>query len=129
LKRLDTDRKGIRTSEEEFDFEEVGKNFRMIEEIYISVVAPYGDAPRLVRELRHAGPSRERFRVLQRYTVGISKTVFNALFRSGWLEPVMQGDEADASLWCVREGDASPYEERFGFASHESDVMLRPLQV
>jgi CRISPR-associated endonuclease/helicase Cas3 len=129
LKRLDTDRKGIRTSEEEFDFEEVAKNFRMIEEIHISVVAPYGDAPQLIRELRHAGPSRERFRALQRYTIGVSETIFRALFRSGWLEPVMQGDDADASLWCVREGDGLPYDERFGFASREADVKLRLLQI
>lgn len=129
LSMQDTDRHGIRTLEEEGHFEEVAKNFRMIEEIHISVVAPYGDAPRLLRELRQEGPTRQRFRSLQRYTVGLSTAIFDSLFRSGWLEPVLQQDTADASLWCVRESDTSPYDERFGFASREADVKLSPLQV
>ncbi|WP_263411403.1 CRISPR-associated endonuclease Cas3'' [Terriglobus tenax] len=128
LSMQDTDRHGIRTLEDEGDFEEVATHFRMIEETHISVVAPYGDAPRLLRELQQQGPTRQRFRALQRYTVGLSKTIFDALFRSGWLEPVLQQDTADASLWCVREGDTSPYDERFGFASRERDVKLPNLQ-
>lgn len=129
LSKLDTDVKGIRTLEDNWDFEEVAKSFRMIDEAHISVVAPYGDAPELLRELRQEGPARQRFRALQRYTVGLSTTVFDALFRSGWLEPVLQQEAAEASLWYVRESDTSPYDMRFGFASREADVKLRPLQV
>lgn len=129
LSMHDTDRRGIRGLEEEGDFEEVAKNFRMIEETHISVVAPYGDAPQLLRELQQEGPTRQRFRALQRYTVGLSKTIFDALYRSGWLQPVLQQETTDISLWCVRQGDTSPYDDRFGFASREADVKLRPLQV
>lgn len=129
LKMLDTDRHGIRSLEDLGEFEEVAKNFRMIDEAHISVIAPYGDAPQLLRELRQAGPTRERFRALQRYTVGLSKTVFDALFRSGWLEPALQDGVADGSLWSVPEGDTTPYDQRFGFASSEADVKLKHLQV
>ena len=129
LSKLDTDSRGIRALEDNWDFEEVEKGFRMIDETHISVVAPYGDAPLLLRELRQDGPTRQRFRALQRYTVGLSTHIFDALFRSGWLEPVLPHDASEASLWCVREGDTSPYDSRFGFASVEADVKLSPLQV
>jgi len=127
----DLDVPGIRTLEAAWDFEEVAARFRMIDdEARLSVVAPYGDAPQRILELRDGGPTRESFRALQRYTVSIRQPVFDALFRSGWIEPVMPSDATqDTTLWCVREGDPSPYDERFGFANREAEVRLRPLQV
>lgn len=129
LSMQDTDARGIMALEGAGDFEEVAKRFRMIDEPRISVVAPYGDAPRLLSELRREGPTRQRFRALQRYTVGLSTAVFEALFRSGWLEPVLERETTDVSLWRVRNDDPTPYDERFGFASRERDVKLRSLLV
>lgn len=130
LNKCDTDKAGILELEEELDFPEVAARFRMVDEPTISVVAPYGEAQALVAELRSRGPTRERYRAMQRFTVGLRSNVFNALFAAGWLEPVLdaaQPGQPIETLWTVRAGDSTVYDARFGFPAGEKDVRLRSL--
>ncbi len=130
LDKCDTDKNGLLELEEHLDFPEVAAKFRMVDEPTVSVVAPYGEALEHVAELRKHGPTRDRYRVLQRYTVGLRRNLFDAIFAAGWLEPVLdaaQPGQPLETLWTVREGDNTVYDPRFGFAAREKDVKLRPL--
>ena len=127
----DIDANGILQAEKEMDFPAVAERFRMIDEPTISVVAPYGDAPELVKDLRSRGPSRDRFRALQRLTVSLREAAFRALYRGGWLEPALPGGDARQpleTLWVVRDGDDMEiYDKRFGFPAGEKDTKLKTL--
>ena len=125
----DTDGRAILQAEAALDFPQVSEKFSMVEEKRISVVAPYKDGSRLLEELRMTGPTRIGFRALQRYVVGVSEPVFEAMFRSGWLEPVFDSAARAENLWAVRSDDVSPYDSRFGFPGQESEIQLRSLQV
>ena len=128
LDLCDTDRNGILQLEEVLDFPEVAAKFRMVDEPTISVVAPWGEALKHVADLRRYGPTRDRYRVLQRFTVGLRRNLFDAIYAAGWLEPVLdaaQPGQPLETLWTVREGDSTVYDPRFGFAAREKDVKLR----
>ncbi len=118
FQKQELDKHGLIALEKEWDFPEVAAKFRMIEETTISVVSPYGSAMSLVADLRRGGPTRDRFRALQRFTVGLREREFSALYAAGWLEPVMHADpdkHAAEVLWTVREGMKQVYHPRFGF--------------
>lgn len=128
FEKQNTDRNGILDLEDAWDFPEVENKFRMVDEDTISVVAPYGHAADLVIAVRREGPTREGFRALQRFTVGLRRPHFDRLYAGGWLEPVLAGygkPERKDALWAVREGMSSVYHPRFGFQTGES--ALEPL--
>ena len=132
LNLRNTDEKAILDSEQKWNFPQVAKDFRMIDEPKISVLAPYGDCLGYVERLRSKkeGPFRDDFRALQRYAVGVSDSAFREMFASGWVEPVLKAAETPLdTLWYARPGSGSPYHERFGFAGRGSEVKLRLLQV
>lgn len=118
LRLMDTDPQGLIGLEREWDFPAVAEKFRMIDEATISVVCPYGQAFKQVMAVR-AYASRESFRALQRFTVGLHESAFQELYKLGALEPVFAADRKAApleTLWTVREEVHGVYHSRFGFA-------------
>jgi CRISPR-associated endonuclease/helicase Cas3 len=130
FKKQETDQHGLLKLEDDLDFPAVAEHFRMIDEATISVVAPYGEAHGLVAELRRSGPTRDGFRTLQRFTVGLRERQFGTIFAAGWLEPVFEPGRDSTrfeTLWTLREGASDVYDLRFGFYSKDGKVALRPL--
>ena len=89
LNKCDTDKNGLLALEESLEVPEVAAKFRMVDEPTISVIAHFGDALEHVADLR-AGPARDKYRALQRFTVGLRSSAFNALYAASWLEPVLE---------------------------------------
>lgn len=69
---VNTDLFGIEAKRVHFDFPAVAKAFRMIRDVTVPVVVPFGDSAELVRRLEREGPSRDLYRRLQMYEVGLS---------------------------------------------------------
>lgn len=129
LTLCDLDANAIEAHEQRFDFPSVAEKFRMIEEHLYPVVIPYGGASALLDALQNAGPSRERYRAMQRYIVGVREHMLKELQSSGWLKAVQESHgNASDTLWTIHEGSPSPYDPRFGLAG-KSAMKLRPLQV
>lgn len=72
----DLDQRGIQELRASLRFREVARQFRIIEDDYTApIVVPYRDFERHVSTIEHAGPSRDRLRALQRYTVAVPRRV------------------------------------------------------
>jgi len=118
-----TDSRNVLGSEEELDFPESAKRFRMIDDAGYSVVVPWGEGWKRVQDLRAMGPSRDGMRGLQRFTVSVYKPELMRLLAEGLVERLFerQGSESAEdpldTVWVVR-GDLtpSPYSERFGLS-------------
>jgi CRISPR-associated endonuclease/helicase Cas3 len=81
----------------QFQFRSAAEAFRLIDDTaQVAVVVHYGPhrglVHRRVDEIRHAGPSRDRLRALQRFTVSVPELVFRSLRGQGDIEDV-------AGLW------------------------------
>jgi CRISPR-associated endonuclease/helicase Cas3 len=88
----DTDPRAIQSLRQEFRFASVAREFKLIEDGFTySVIVPYGDAPDRLEELRKVGPSRERLRGLQVFTVNIYLDAFQKLLHAGALEEIVGG--------------------------------------
>jgi CRISPR-associated endonuclease/helicase Cas3 len=109
---VNTDAPGVAVAEREMNFPEVERRFRMIEENGQSVLAPYGDAKRLLASLRVVGPTRQNLRGMQRLFVSLYDREIEELLRLGVIEPLYRGCER---AWAVRDGSEYIYSERFGF--------------
>ena len=69
------DRHRIQEARAGLRFIDVAKSFKLVEDDWSApLVVLYGDAAERVRELEAAGPSRERLRALQRFTVNVKQT-------------------------------------------------------
>ena len=135
--KQELDKHGLLELEKAWDFPAVAAGFRMIDEATISVVAPYVSPHNshvssrdLVRDLQINGPTRERFRALQRFTVGLREHQFDTFYAAGWLEPVLEKSSAEdrrSLLWTVRTGEGTEaiYDQTFGFLTDGSRVFLR----
>jgi CRISPR-associated endonuclease/helicase Cas3 len=87
----DTDKKNIQNLRARFQFASVASEFRLIEDDFTkTVVAPFGDALLRLEELRRFGPSRERYRALQPFTVNIYPDAFQRLLNDGALEEIVE---------------------------------------
>jgi CRISPR-associated endonuclease/helicase Cas3 len=85
------DVKGIQTLRQEFNFASVGREFKLIEDGFTkSVVVPYGEAERHLRDLRRA-LTREALRRLQPFVVNIYPDAFARFSEAGALEEVIDG--------------------------------------
>jgi CRISPR-associated endonuclease/helicase Cas3 len=88
-------------------FETVAKTFQMIEDIFVPVIVPFGEAARLVEDLRDAarltisrwigGYARE----LQPYTVGVPQKVRGSLVSSGAAEAVCPQQFEQQFVWLT----------------------------
>ena len=113
------DANNVLSYENTLDFPEVEKRFRMIEDAGVPVVADYGEAWDRVRALRKAGPSREGFRRLQRFTVSLRLHEIGHLRALGVVETLFPWTgEDEAGAWVLKE-HLSPavYDNRFGFTA------------
>ena len=122
----DCDLGNVLGHENDLDFEESAKNFKMIDDAGASVVVPYGDGWERVQKVRREGPSRKGMRGLQRYTVTVYDYELRKLKNGGLIEPLFVQTEEEASeekqTWVVR-GDLrpQPYSLRFGLTMQEED--------
>lgn len=71
----------------DFPFEDIGKDFKLMDEDTYSVIIPYDDrAKELIQSLKYCEFFGEILRALQGYTVNIYETEYKKLFAAGKLE-------------------------------------------
>jgi len=103
------DEKGIQALRAKLHFEQVAQAFQLVEDDWSApVVVPYGGSGALLEELRQRGPSRERLRALQRYTVTVPRKL-----RDAWLAQGLAQLAAETVAYLGPE-HASAYHARFG---------------
>ena len=103
------DAKKIEEERQKHNFKEVADRFKLIEDDWSApVVVPYGDAEEHVRELERRGPSRERLRALQRFTVTVSKKD-----RDGWIAAKL-AREVQETVVVIDGALSAAYDARFG---------------
>jgi CRISPR-associated endonuclease/helicase Cas3 len=103
------DRAEVQELRAELDYPGVAAAYELVEDGCTAPVAVrYGDAPRALCDLEHAGPSRDRLRALQRYTVQVPRRV-----REGWLASGAAREVA-GTVVALHDAFAGAYDERFG---------------
>ncbi len=115
------DRNEIQDLRERLQFQSVAEGFKLIEDGWSApLVVPYvapgerdeeGEVPKLLSALRAAGPSRDRLRALQRYTVTVPARARDAWLAAGFVEWV--ADTVVALKWEYRVA----YDPRFGLCA------------
>jgi CRISPR-associated endonuclease/helicase Cas3 len=81
------DPRGIQALRETLRFEETAKAFRMIDDSGATVFVPYGEEGRsAIEDFRRSGPSLERFRSLQPFSVSIYPAALRELQARGAVE-------------------------------------------
>ncbi|MFB1482291.1 CRISPR-associated endonuclease Cas3'' [Corallococcus sp. RDP092CA] len=102
------DAKGLLPLREALCFRTTAELFQFIEDDWSApVVVPYGDAREAVAELERLGPSRERLRRLQRFTVNVEKGK-----REAWLKSHCARWVAETVV--VLEAAEGAYDKRLG---------------
>ena len=92
----DLDLSGIQALREALLFEQTASEFRMIGDATTTVFVPFDKRARdALKELRFAGPSRERLRLLQRYGVAVYADQLRGLQSQGAVEEIHTG------LWSL----------------------------
>lgn len=74
-----------------FQFRTAAMRFKLINDANQAILVPYGDGVRVIDALRRFGPTRERLRAVQRYTVQLSPATFNAIRGAQGVEELKQG--------------------------------------
>jgi len=92
--RSDVDAAGVQTKRRDFNFADVERAFRMIEDYTIPVVVPHGDAVQRLERYRHS-PTRTSRRALQPYIVQIAPWHLQTLSDVGAIEQI---DDAVTTL-------------------------------
>lgn len=86
------DVQGIQTERAGFNFATVGKAFQLIEDGFTQpLVVPYGDAENRISMLESLGPSAERLRALQPYTVQVYEQIFRRWEKDEIVREVVPG--------------------------------------
>lgn len=113
----DTDQHAVQTLRQEFRFASVAREFKLIEDGFTySVIVPYADAVQRIEQLRRLGPSRDRLRALQVFTVNIYAGAFQKLLRAGALEQVLEG------IWTLSTAFRNVYDEKYGLAVGDEPI-------
>ena len=105
--RSDVDAAGIQTKRKDFNFADVERAFRMIEDYTVPVIVPYGDALRRIGRYR-AEPTRASRRALQPFIVQVTPWHLRTLSDVGAVERV------DDAVTALTEPFYSLYDEVFG---------------
>lgn len=76
-----------------FQFRTFDRNFRLIDDsaqkgIIVRYRGSSRDSSQLVEELRRLGPSRQRLRALQRFTVNVPERALQTIWNAGYLEEI-----------------------------------------
>ncbi|RKI05467.1 CRISPR-associated endonuclease Cas3'' [Corallococcus sp. AB038B] len=112
------DAKGIQEQREQLRFRETAERFRFIEDDWSApVVVRWGDAPALVAELEQRGPSRDRLRRLQRFTVNVTRRQ-----RESWLASRRARWVAETVV-VLGEAEATAYDARLGLVPERVDAL------
>lgn len=91
-------------------FQSVASQFKLVEDGWSApLVVPYGHAAARLEEARALGPSRERLRALQRFTINVP-----VRWRDEWLARGTAELVADAVVALRPEFARAAYDERFG---------------
>jgi len=88
----DRDLRSIQAERAQLNFATVATRFKLIEDGYTrSVIVPYSDSEERLAQLKMLGPSKQRARGLQRFTVNIPTPVFDQWLRNGAVEEASEG--------------------------------------
>jgi len=114
----DTDGKGIQDLRAKLCFEEVSARFKLVEDGWSApVVVPFPGCESPLDALRRLGPSRERLRALQRFTVTVPRKV-----RQEWLERELARLASDTVAFLGPEHEPA-YDARFGLVPDRVGVL------
>jgi CRISPR-associated endonuclease/helicase Cas3 len=107
-----SDAHGIQALREGLRFKETAGTFRMIEDSGATVFVPYGEDGRsAIEEFRRYGPSRDRFRALQPFSVSLYPAALGDLVARGAVETLHS-----SAIVLVSELD---YDEQLGLLVKE----------
>ena len=95
----------------ELCFDTADKYFKLIDDSGYSVVVNYGDASLLVERMRRGDISKTLYRKLSRYSVNISKYIFDEFSKEGLIERIETLGK-DTGLYYI--SDCRQYNEKFG---------------
>lgn len=103
------DAKGIQALRAKLCFEQVAESFQLVEDGWSApLVVPYPGCEPLLEQLLRVGPSRERLRALQRFTVTVPRKL-----RQAWLERGLARQASDTVVFLGPEHGPA-YDDRFG---------------
>jgi CRISPR-associated endonuclease/helicase Cas3 len=114
-------RSEISAHEDAWNFPEVAKLFKMIEDEGTPLIAPYGPDWGERVETCRKDPSNRNFRRLQPYTVSLRDATLKALNATGCLCPLLHDSD---SAYVVFRDHANVYSERFGFGGNGSGGLV-----
>ncbi|NTX51786.1 CRISPR-associated endonuclease Cas3'' [Myxococcus sp. CA039A] len=104
-----SDGKGIQDMRKALRFEAVSEHFKLVEDKWSApVIVPYAGCEPLLDALRKLGPSRDRLRALQRFTVTVPRKV-----REAWVSRELARFVADTVVFLGPEHGPA-YDEKFG---------------
>lgn len=115
-----TDARKIQSLREQRQFRTVAERFQMIDQGQEAVIVPYPGSERAIAELRALGPSRERMRAVQRFTVQVNPRTMQALENCDSIERI--GDAAQLPLLS----DSRLYDLRLGLLESNLPVARSP---
>lgn len=75
----------------EFKFRTASERFRLIPDVQVPVVVPYGEGVRLIEAAGRGQPTRQQWRALQRFSVGIYRRSLAELLRNQLVHEAMPG--------------------------------------
>ncbi|RMH17516.1 MAG: CRISPR-associated endonuclease Cas3'' [Acidobacteria bacterium] len=103
------DRDAILAHEAGLDFPAVARAFRLIDDAWSApLVVRWGDGARRLERLRQQGPSRDRLRALQPFTVNVNRHLLPRLEQDGVIEHVAE------VVHALSPGYERLYSERYG---------------
>ncbi|WP_426744426.1 CRISPR-associated helicase Cas3' [Myxococcus faecalis] len=112
------DGKGIQEARAALKYEEVSAKFRLVEDDWSApVVVPFEGCEAVLDEVRRLGPSRERLRALQRFTVTVPRKL-----REVWVERELAGVAAETVVFLGPQ-HRSAYDETFGLLRDRVGVL------
>ncbi|WP_342377076.1 CRISPR-associated endonuclease Cas3'' [Myxococcus stipitatus] len=113
------DGKGIQDSRKALQFEAVAGKFKLVEDGWSApVVVPYAGCEPWLEALKKAGPSRERLRALQRFTVTVPRKVREAWVAREWAQVA-----SDTVVFLGPEHRSTAYDPRFGLMPDKVGVL------
>ncbi|XXF79368.1 CRISPR-associated endonuclease Cas3'' [Myxococcaceae bacterium GXIMD 01537] len=113
------DEKGIQDLRRKLQYEDVARDFRLVEDGWSApVVVPYESCGPLLEELRRVGPSRERLRALQRFTVAVPRPL-----RDAWLRQELALLASETVAYLGPEHRESACHPRFGLMPERIGIL------
>lgn len=118
----DLDVHNIQAEREQFNYQTVDRNFRLIDDGFTrNVVVPYKDSIDIISEIRNGKITKRNLRQLQLYTVNIYPDAFNSLTHSHVIEEIAE------NIYAVT--DSRYYDSFFGLIIGDENLPLTPLVV